>query len=65
MYYPFLLYSRKIEHRPVFQGLQGDPFIADLSVRSPLLEGIDMRDHKRFQAGLEVKRGRDYLWGVS
>jgi len=65
VYYPFLLYSRKVEHRPVFQGLKGDPFIADLSVRSPLLEGVDMRDQKRFQAVLEEKMGIEYHWGVS
>jgi len=42
MYYPFLLYSKKFEHRPVFPGLQGDPFIADLSTSSPLLQGLDV-----------------------
>ena len=36
MYYPFFLYSRKVEHRPVFPGLKGDPYIADLSPNSPL-----------------------------
>ena len=30
------------EYRPVFPGLQGDPFIADLSTNSPLLQGLDV-----------------------
>lgn len=65
MYYPFLLYSRKITHRPVFPGLTGDPFIADLSPGSPLLMGVDVRDQRRFQRVLDEKMGTKYQWGVS
>ncbi|CAB5104952.1 hypothetical protein D3OALGA1CA_1667 [Olavius algarvensis associated proteobacterium Delta 3] len=65
MYYPFLLYSRKVTHRPVFQGLTGDPFIADLSTDSPLLEGVDVRDQKGFQRILDERMGSEYRWGVS
>jgi hypothetical protein len=65
MYYPYFLYSRKVEHHPVFSGLEGDPFIADLSTGSPLLAGINMRDQKKFQQVLDEKMGSDYRWGVS
>ena len=65
MYYPFLLYSEKIQHRPVFPGLKGDPFIANLSTNSPLLKGMNVRDQKGFQRVLEEKMGSEYRWGVS
>ena len=65
MYYPFLLYSQKLEHRPVFPGLKGDPFIADLSTNSPLLQGMDVRDQEKLQRVLEEKMGSKYCWGVS
>jgi len=65
MYYPFLLYSRRVEHRPVFPGLKGDPFIADLSVSSPLLKGIHVRDQKGLQRILDEKMGSKHRWGVS
>lgn len=65
MYYPFLLYSQKVKHRPVFQKLQGDPFIADLSTNSPLLKGINVRNQKGLQRVLEDRMGSQYHWGVS
>ena len=65
MYYPFLLYSKKVKHRPVFPGLKGDPFIADLSNNSPLLKRMDMRNQKEFQHVLDEKMGSEYSWGVS
>lgn len=65
MYYPFLLYNQKIDHRPVFNGLQGDPFVADLSPESPLLQGIDVRDQEGFQRILDEKMGTTYQWGFS
>ncbi|TKB24427.1 hypothetical protein FCL47_18265 [Desulfopila sp. IMCC35006] len=65
MHYPFLLYSRKVEHQPLFEDLQGDPYIADLSQNSSLLGAIDMRDQRGFQKKLEEKMGTEYRWGVS
>ena len=65
MYYPFMLYSTKVKHRPVFPGLKGDPFIADLSTNSPLLQGMDVRDQEGFQQVLDEKMGSEYCWGVS
>ena len=65
MYYPFLLYSKKVKHRPLFPGLKGDPFIADLSNNSPLLQGMDVRDQEGFQRILDEKMGSEYSWGVS
>ena len=65
MYYPYLLYSHKVNLRPLFAGLKGDPFIADLSTHSPLLAGLDMRDQQRLQQVMEEKMGSEYRWGVS
>jgi hypothetical protein len=65
MYYPFMLYNEKIDHRPVFEGLPGDPYVADLSPGSPLLKGVDMRDQKNFQRILEEQMGKKYQWGFS
>ncbi|HKJ64169.1 MAG TPA: peptidoglycan DD-metalloendopeptidase family protein [Desulfopila sp.] len=65
MRYPFMFYSSRIDHRPLFPGLAGDPFIADLSPGSPLLEDIDMRDQRGFQHRLEAAMGKEYSWGVA
>ncbi len=65
MYYPFLLYSRKVDHQPLFKDLRGDPYIADFSQNSSLLDNIDMRDQRRFQKILEDRMGREYSWGLS
>ncbi len=65
MFYPFLLYSRKVDHRPVFTALPGDPYIADLSPGSPLLEGLDVRDQRGLQRRLEATMGREHRWGVA
>lgn len=65
MFYPYLLYSSKIDHQPIFKGLSGDPFIADLSPTSPLLEGLDVRDQKRFQAVLNDVMAPMFTWGLA
>lgn len=65
MYYPFLLYNQKIEHGAIFPSLKGVPFIADLSVGSPLLRGINVRDQAGFQKILDEKMGSTYHWGLS
>ena len=65
MYYPFLLYSIKVKHRPVFPELKGDPFIADLSTNSPLLRGTNVRNQVKFQKALDENMGSEYGWGLS
>jgi hypothetical protein len=66
MYYPFLLYSDRIRHCPVFNGLQGDPYVADLSLTSPLLEGRAARDQTGLQAALEIEMAKGgHSWGVA
>ena len=65
MYYPFLLYNPRVRHAPLFEGLTGEPYIADLSVGSPLLQGADPRDQKRLQQVLDEAMGATYRWGVS
>ena len=65
MYYPYLIYSRQVNVRPIFSGLEGDPFIADLSTTSALLKGLDVRDQRGLQQVLEEKMGSAYRWGIS
>jgi len=66
MYYPFLLYSPKIRHSPVFNDLEGDPYVADLSLISSLLEGRAARDQTGLQKALEVEMARGgQRWGVA
>ena len=65
MRYPFIIYSRKIELKPIFHELQGEPYIADLSPESVLLKDIDMRDQQGFQRILEERMGVEYSWGLA
>ncbi len=65
MYYPFLLYSKKIEHFSVFPDIKGDPYIADLSNSSPILQEVDVRDQEKMQWLLDQKMGSKFCWGVS
>jgi hypothetical protein len=65
MVYPYLLYSQKIRHLPVFVDLKGDPCIVDLSTTSALLQDIGARDQKRLQALIEEQMGSTYHWGIS
>ncbi len=65
MYYPFCLFGHKIDHRPVFTGLTGDPFVADLSPDSLFLTGMDVRDQRAFQHRLENEMGTKYQWGFA
>ena len=65
MDYPFLLFAEKINLRPIFTTLKGDPFVADLSPESPLLKGLDVRDQRTFQQILEDKMGSDHSWGFA
>jgi murein DD-endopeptidase MepM/ murein hydrolase activator NlpD len=65
MQYPFLLYSRRIQHRPVFEGLEGDPYVANLSLASPQLAGQDTRAQKHFQSVLDEKMGAAHQWGLA
>ena len=65
MYYPFMLFNENLNHRPVFNGLLGDPYVADLSPGSPLLRGVDVRDQKKFQQVLDERMGSQYRWGFS
>ena len=37
---PFLLYSPNIRHCPVFNDLEGDPYVADLIVDQPPARGL-------------------------
>jgi hypothetical protein len=65
MIYPFLLYSRRVLHTPLFPYLQGDPYLLDLSPAGPLLDGIDVRDQRSFQKLIEREMAPDHSWGVA
>lgn len=65
MKYPFVLYHDHLSRAPIFPDLQGDPFVADLSFRNPLLDEIDVRDQRRFQTILEDQMKPRYTWGFS
>ena len=65
MRYPYLLYSPKITHCPVFTGLAGEPYLADLSSGSPLLKGLAARDQKGLQRVLQNRMGHTYRWGLA
>ncbi len=65
MKYPYLVYSDTVRHMPLFRNLQGDPYLADLSPQSALLDGIDPRDQKRFQQILEDKMTGRGNWGLA
>lgn len=65
MYYPFMLYNAAIAHQPIFKGLQGDPFVADLSWRSSLVENTSSRDQEQFQKVLEKIMAPNHSWGFS
>lgn len=66
MRYPYLFYSDTRPHRPVFEGLHGDPLVVDMSSGSELLKGLDPRDQAGFQKILEREmQGGGYQWGVA
>ena len=66
MIYPFLLYSPAVRHCPIFNGLKGDPYVADLSPASQLLEGLEARDQKGLQAALDAEMARgNHRWGLA
>ena len=61
--YPYVLYSRKIRHEPLFK-VEGEPFQVDLSVDNPKLEGMDITDQKVFQKNLEALMKPRFSWGI-
>ena len=65
MQYPFFFYSNKIEHFPIFPGLTGDPYIADMSPNSELLKNISVRDQRSFQRILDDRMNTRHSWGVA
>jgi murein DD-endopeptidase MepM/ murein hydrolase activator NlpD len=66
MIYPFLLYSPAVRHCPIFNDLRGDPYVADLSPASRLLEGREARDQRGLQAALDAKMSRrGHRWGLA
>ena len=65
MKFPYLLYQQGLKHAPIFEGLEGDPYVADLSAANPLLDNIDVRDQKTYQALLDKAMQPEYRWGFS
>ena len=65
MRYPFVLFRGDIHHAALVADLQGDPYIADLSYRNPMLDRIDVRDQRQFQRLLEEEMQPDCSWGFA
>ncbi len=66
MIYPFLLYSPAVRQCPVFKDLEGNPYVADLSPSSRLIEGLRPRDQRGLQAAIEAEMARgNHRWGLS
>ncbi|MFZ7126743.1 MAG: peptidoglycan DD-metalloendopeptidase family protein [Desulfobacterales bacterium] len=65
MKYPYLLYQTDLKHASIFPGLAGNPYVADLSFRNPILDTIDVRDQKRYQAILANEMAPHHSWGLS
>lgn len=65
MYYPFMLYDKTIDQKALFSNLQGAPYVADLSWKSPLIDTSGGRDQVQFQALLENQMAPKYSWAVS
>ena len=61
--YPYLLYSRKIRHAPMFK-LDGEPYPIDLSIDNPSLVRVDLTDQRSFQRELEKQMGPRFSWGI-
>lgn len=65
MRYPYIAYSSRIDIHPLFPGLQGDPFIVDMSDESLLFDDMDVRDQKEFQRRLDRLMQGKFSWGLA
>ncbi len=65
MKYPYIAYSDKVDIKPLFKGLTGDPLILDLSVESPVFDKVDVLDQKSFQKWLDKEMKGRFSWGVA
>jgi murein DD-endopeptidase MepM/ murein hydrolase activator NlpD len=61
--YPYLLYSCKIRHAPLFK-VDGEPFQIDLSVDNDELAHMDITNQKAFQKQLEALMQPRHSWGI-
>ncbi len=65
MRYPYIAYSGKVDIKPVFNNLEGDPLVVDISSQSRIFDNMDIRDQKEFQRRLDQMMKGQYFWGVS
>lgn len=66
MRYPYIIYSKRVEIRPLFEGLAGDPLIVDMSDRGSIFAGMAARDQWGCQRRIErLMADGDHTWGVS
>ena len=64
--YPYLVYCNAHRPRPIIEGLDGDPYVIDLSFRNPELADIDVRDQRSFQKRLDAAMATEgHTWGLS
>ncbi len=64
MTYPYNLYGRNLDIRPIFD-LDGPPFMLDLSGASPYLAAADARDQREMQRRIEADMRGRHSWGLS
>lgn len=66
MRYPYIQYDCTVEIAPLFKNLQGIPLVVDMSDRSPIFEGMEVRDQREFQCRIDRLMAEDkHSWGVS
>lgn len=65
MKYPYMAYSDKVDIKPVFKGLTGDPIVVDMSSSSDIFKDMDVRDQQEFQRRLDKMMAGRFSWGVS
>ena len=65
MHYPYCLYTQDIDLQPRFSGLQGDPYLLDLSDNNTRLATTDNRDQESFQRWLDQDMQPRHSWGFA
>jgi hypothetical protein len=65
MRYPYCLYNEKIDLKPLFAGLHGDPYLLDLSDANTRLTAINPRDQEQFQQWLDGAMMPRHTWGFA
>ncbi len=63
--YPYMAYSDKIQVKPVFKGLTGDPLVVNLSPGSLVFDFVDIHDQRAFQNLLDKWMKDRHIFGLA